>query len=149
MMGGIVGLVPTALIALPFCVDFDEEVRPSCAVSFLTGASVSVSLGVATSVYFTNRFLGGRGEFLPTLIGALAGSAVGGSMGVSTSNLTILFVGLAVGPIIGAALGYELSHALSVEPNGPGPQAHAALQVMPVLGATPKGGLLGGLAGRF
>lgn len=150
MAGLIVGSVPTALIALPFCVRTEGFERdPACAIAVGAGLSVSYSVGVTMGVMLVGKLLGGKGDNLLTFLGALAGAAAGSGIGIASGNAEALILGLAFGPIIGAAAVYEFTHALTSQPGGPGLQARSGLRVMPVAGLTPRGGLLAGLAGRF
>ncbi|MBN1207598.1 MAG: hypothetical protein JXB05_22210 [Myxococcaceae bacterium] len=152
-VGGFVaifaGIVPSAVVAIPFCASTDFEDEPPCAVSIATALSLSYSVGVTLGVTFTGKLLGGQGDGLVTFFGALAGAAVGGGIGVASENAAALTLGLTLGPLLFAAIGYEVSHSMATRPFEPGLEARAGFRVMPVVGTTPRGGVLGGLAGRF
>lgn len=149
MMGLIIGAVPTALVALPFCLGSHDFDTPGCAITVGTGLSLSYTAGVSLGVTFIGGVLGGRGELMPTVFGSLAGAAVGAGIGVATQSTPGLLIGLAVGPLVGAVAGYEFSHAEATQAGKPALQARSGFRVMPLAGATPRGGLLAGLAGQF
>ncbi len=149
MMGLVIGAVPSALLALPFCLGTQGIESSRCAIAVATGLSLSYTAGTALGITITGKLLGGRGEGLPTFLGALAGAATGAGIGVATRSDPGLVLGLAVGPIIGAVLGYEFSHGMATQTDQPELQARSGFRVMPMAGATPRGGLLGGLAGQF
>ncbi|WP_224240700.1 hypothetical protein [Hyalangium gracile] len=149
LAGLIIGTVPTALLALPFCLDgegFDE--RP-CAIAAATGLSVSYALGVTAGVALFGGMLDGRGDWVPALMGALAGAALGGGIGAASESLGAFVIAVALAPLFGAVIGYEYSHSQNTLPQGPELRARSGFQVVPVVGATPRGDILGGLAGRF
>ncbi|HYH98221.1 hypothetical protein [Hyalangium sp.] len=150
MAGVIVGAIPTAILALPFCVGTDgltEE--PRCAIAISAALSVSYSVGVTMGVTIVGRMMGGQGDGVMTFLGALAGVAVGSGIGVASQSTGGLVLGLTLAPLLFAVTAYELSHVLATQPTGPEVQARSGFRVMPVVGVTPQGGLLGGLAGRF
>jgi hypothetical protein len=150
MMGVILGTVPTAVVAIPFCVgadDFDSD--PTCAIAIGTGLSLSYSVGITLGVTLIGNRLGGQGDGVLTFLSALAGAALGSGIGIATQSTGALILGLSIGPLIGATMGYEISHTLNTQPLGPELQARSGFRVMPVISATPGGGILGGLAGRF
>jgi len=150
MMGVIMGSIPTAVVAIPFCVasdGFGED--PSCAIALSAGLSVSYSVGVTLGVTLVGNRLGGQGDGLLTFLSALAGAAAGSGIGIASKSTSALILGLSIGPLVGATVGYELSHTVNTQPFGPELQARSGFRVMPVIGATPGGGILGGFAGRF
>ncbi len=150
MMGMMIGSIPTALVALPFCgnlTDFDED--PPCAVAIGTGLALTYAGGVTAGVALMGKVFGGKGDLMMTFFSALAGAAVGAGIGIASQSVGVLILGMALGPIIGATVAYELSHSMNTQPSGLRPQARSGFGVMPVVGTTPRGGILGGLAGRF
>ncbi|HVG59234.1 MAG TPA: hypothetical protein VNA24_11810 [Hyalangium sp.] len=150
MMGVILGSFPTAVIALPLCLGTDDfGSDPTCAIAVGTGLSVSYSVGVTLGVTLVGNRLGGQGDGVLTFLSALAGSALGSGIGIASQSTGVLILGMVVGPLIGATVGYELSHTVAMQPAGPELQDRSGFQVMPVIGATPGGGILGGFAGRF
>lgn len=149
MMGLVIGIIPSAIVALPFCLGTEGTRRPACAIAVSTGLGLSYTAGVSLGIYFVGGVMGGQGEGLPTFLGALAGTTVGAGVGISTRNTATLILGLAVAPIVGAVLGYEFSHANAEPKDKPGLQSRSRFRVIPMAGATPGGGLLGGLCGQF
>lgn len=114
---------------------------------------LTITLTDALSVYSVGNAADAQGRFLPTLGGAAIGTTVGLLLFRPSSQVESVpgMVAAALLPAIFATLGYELSHtflgsgATSAEPQRP----PLGLHVMPVVGRTPGGGLLGGLAGHF
>jgi len=150
MAGLIVGIVPSAILALPFCIGTDGlSDEPRCAIALSAGLGLSYSVGVTMGVTIVGRMTGGEGDGMMTFLGALAGVAVGSSIGVATQSTGGLILGLSLAPVLFAVTAYELSHHLAMQPAGPELQARSRFRLMPVVGVTPRGGLLGGLAGRF
>jgi hypothetical protein len=52
-------------------------------------------------------------------------------------------------PVIGAAIGYAISNSGERSKLELACTASGGLQLMPVVGRSPEGGILGGLVGRF
>ncbi len=145
--GSMAGAIFGGVFMLPFCTDAlrSPDQNPGCVVGFAAVSSLGATLGATATVYWTGRVLGGHGQFLPTLTGAALGTTMGAISGTVSSNTLVLLLGLGVGPILGAVLGYELSHAWTDASRPP----RTGFAVLPVVGAAPGGGLLGGLSGRF
>jgi len=148
MGASLVGIIPSLFIALPFCVGSDLD-EPRCGIPLATTLSVSYAVGVTLGISIVGRMTGGQGDGTVTFLGALAGTAVGAGIGVATGSTGGLILGLALAPVLLAVSAYELSHYLATHPSEMGLQARSRFQVMPVVGLTPRGGLLGGLGGRF
>lgn len=147
MAGVIVGIVPTAIVGAPLCAAVDD--KRACSVAIGTALSVSYAVGVTLGVSIVGRMTGGEGDGLMTFYAAVAGAAVGAGIGVATQSTAGLVLGLALVPVLFAATAYELSHHMAMQSVGMELQARSRFGVMPVVGVTPRGGLLGGLAGRF
>jgi hypothetical protein len=150
MAGAIVGIVPSAILAIPFCVGTNgPDDEPRCGIAIAAGVGLSYSVGVTLGVTLVGRMTGGEGDGMMVFLGALAGAAVGSGIGVANQSTGLLVLGLALGPVLFATAAYELSHHLARQATGMELQARSRFRVMPVVGVTPGGGLLGGLAGRF
>lgn len=153
--GGVLGGVGLGLVGLVAGVSALEDIDCSgggeiCAATVLVITIPAVFVGIPLGVQKAGQSAGGRGEFLPALGGTLLGTAVGAMYGLTSNGSGDLALGLIVGPVVGAILGYEISDALARRGM---PMArstsHSGPSVAPVVGATPRGGFLGGLAGRF
>lgn len=149
MAGIIVGFVPTVVLAAPFCAGSRSNDGPQCAIAIGTTLAVSYSVGVTLGISIVGRMTGGEGDGMMTFFGALAGAAVGAGIGVATQSTAGLILGMALAPVLFAATAYEISHYVARQSPGVEFQARSRPRVMPVVGVTPRGGLLGGLAGRF
>ncbi|HEX8700022.1 MAG TPA: hypothetical protein VF815_14355 [Myxococcaceae bacterium] len=147
--GAMAGAIVSGFILLPFCLDSlrDLESNRGCLVGFSALASVGATLGATGTVYLMGEVFGGRGRFLPALLGGLVGTSLGAVSGTVSGNTLVLVLGLGIGPIIGSVVGYEVSHSLE-EPVAE-PRRGGGIEVMPMVSATPRGGILGGLVGRF
>jgi hypothetical protein len=114
---------------------------------------LTISVGETLGVYGAGTLAGGKGQLLPTIGGALLGT--GAALGVYRAAFNDnFFPGMVVSsvlPPLGAILGYELSHALS----GYGywtlesPRSGSSVRLVPIMGRSSEGSLMGGLAGQF
>jgi hypothetical protein len=101
----------------------------------------------SVSVYGMGNWLNGRGNLMPTMIGGAVGTGVSILIYV-TSRGEAIYAMMPL-PAIGAAIGYELSNAHERAQLEQARPVGVGLQLMPVVGRTPEGGILGGLVGRF
>ncbi len=149
--GAMAAAIASGIVLLPFCLDALREPNSSrgCVVVFSAIASAGATFGATGIVYLTGGMFGGRGRFLPTLLGGLVGASLGAVSGTVSENNLVLILGLGIGPIIGALVGYEVSHSLAAPVSEVPARLGRGVQVLPVFSATPRGGLLGGIAGRF
>lgn len=120
-----------------------------CIVPLVMVGGAGALLGVPLGVTGAGKVLHGRGQFWPTLIGTVAGAGAGLVGGLASGSDAMLIVGLSAGPLVGAILGYELSHLVTWFPGVKRSNAQAGVSIVPSLAALPKGGVLGGLSGRF
>lgn len=106
-----------------------------------------VALSLPLGVWTVGKLLGGQGRFLPTLGGMAVGLVAAlPSLFVASDSLLVLEASFVLLPLAGSIIGYELSR--------PGPSrlsehASTGSGLVPVLGFTPNGGVLGGFAARF
>jgi hypothetical protein len=145
------GAIISGFIVLPFCLDAlrDPDSNRGCVVGFFALTSLGATAGATACIYWIGRALGGQGKLPPTILGALVGAAVGAVSGTVSSDNLVLLLGLGIGPIIGAVVGYEISHSLEDASSAPTSRRQTGFEVLPVVSATPRGGLMGGFAGRF
>lgn len=143
--GGILGY----LVGSPLtkCNIFDDVCDGGEAFSVVVPTLAGVGLFSSLAVYGVGSLLDGRGTLSSTMMGGFVGTGLG--------LLATALVGyggiLAVPPLaaIGALIAFEDSGAPR-EPEGVKLSlAGTGLQMVPVLGTTPQGGFIGGLAGRF
>jgi hypothetical protein len=99
------------------------------------------------AVYGMGNFLNGRGTLGPTMLGGALGMGLGIALLFATEGTAWYAAPLAPG--LGAAIGYEIANSYVRSTQEPERDEFAGVQLMPVLGRTAEGGLLGGLAGRF
>lgn len=126
-----------------------------CAIAALyLGGGLGAIIGAPVGVILTGALLGREGGIGMTLFGYMVGGTVGilGYRGLSAGhgngNGAILLM-LSM-PLIGAVVGYEFSHAANVSGAAPAqPLRRRSAHWTPVAGVTPRGGFVGGLAGRF
>ncbi len=112
---------------------------------------VATLVGVGTfsslTVYGVGSVFEGRGDFLYTLLGGAVGTGVGVLMvGAAGYGGILLMPPLAA---IGALIAFEVTHSQHWSEPARAPLTRAGLQLVPVMGVTPGGGVLGGLTGRF
>lgn len=146
---GIAAGIPGAILAIEgaFC--------ESCESlgGFFAGASLSfagLTLGSALGIKGLGSLLDGEGRFLTTLagtsLGALGGLGLGLVIGWGAGS-ELWFIPILVGPLVGGIIAYEISHAnFRWEHAVPGPSGS---ELLPVISVSPRGGIIGGLAGRF
>ena len=120
-----------------------------CVVPLIMVGGAGALLGVPLGVSGAGKLLHGRGQFWPTLIGTVAGAGAGLLGGLASGSDEMLIVGLSAGPVVGAILGYELSHFVTWFPGVRRSSPQAGISLVPSLAALPRGGVLGGLSGRF
>lgn len=117
----------------------------SAGTAFL--AVLGVGLSSPLAVYGVGSLLDGRG----TLLSAMVGGAAGTGLGLLSTAMFGYGGLLAMPPLaaIGALIAFEVSGASREPERVRLSLAGTGLQMVPVLGTTPQGGFLGGLAGRF
>ncbi|HEX8702412.1 MAG TPA: hypothetical protein VF815_26500 [Myxococcaceae bacterium] len=139
--GAIVGLILGAVIS--DCAIFDgcdgwPLVAPMLLTSWLTGS---------LTVYGMGRFLNGMGTLGPTMLGGALGTGLGVALLFASEGSAWYLAPLA--PALAAAVAFEISNSFVRASLPPPRDIFAGIQVMPVVSATPAGGVLGGLVGRF
>lgn len=156
VFGGVLGGVGMGIVGLLAGVSALEDVSCGsgevCAATILIITVPAVFVGIPLGVQYAGQGLGGRGDFLPSLAGTLLGTGAGLLYGLSQDGAGYMAVGLIVGPVLGAVIGYELSHAMNASNSyqaRAGSSAAQGLRMAPLIGATPRGGFLGGLSGSF
>jgi hypothetical protein len=145
-VGGAVGAIPGAIImADGFC--WDCEVG-----DFYVGFALSVAgavVGMSLTIDWVGDWLGGQGDFWPTVLGVVLGVLVGtaGAFAAVSISEAAPIIPAVLGPPLGGVLAYEISSAMARR------EAMAAMaprpRVAPLLTVSPRGGLIGGLAGTF
>jgi hypothetical protein len=149
--GAMAGAIVSSFVLLPFCLDAlrNPEANTGCIVGFAAFGALGATAGSTACVYWIGRALGGQGRLLPTILGSLVGVTMGAVSGTVSSDELVLILGLGIGPIIGAIVGYEISHSVEESSTEPTSRRRPGFEVLPVVSATPRGGLMGGLVGRF
>jgi len=153
-LGGGVGLglaTSLALLGLFSASGDCDDPDSLCALGAVIFAVPAVAVGVPLGVYLVGGPAGGQGEFLPALVGMLAGTGMGVLLAL-TDYGTLAALGFIVFPISGAVIGYELSQPDFVpapRDSGPDEDGYASIHLTPVLGFTPRGGVMGGILARF
>ena len=141
---GFLGLLLGAAVFSPLC-DGEE-----CIVPILLTGIVGATFGVPLGVYGAGTLLKGQGRFWAAFLGTLVGGGLGLTVALLTESEDVSpAIALSAGPIIGAIVGYELSHAGQSSAAPRPQQSGVGLMVFPSLGLTLKGGIVGGLSGRF
>jgi hypothetical protein len=142
---GFVSLLLGVVVFSPIC---DSE---GCIAPILLTGIVGATFGVPLGVYGAGKLLDGKGGYWPAFLGTLVGGGLGLTVALlSQSDDVAAGVAVTAGPVLGAIVGYELSHASAQSPAALLPQQSGeGLLVIPTLGLTPRGGIVGGLSGRF
>ncbi len=155
--GGVLGGVGMGIVGLLVGASALESVDCSsggevCAATVLIVTIPAAFVGIPLGVQIAGESMGGQGRFLPALAGTILGTAAGFAYGSTQDGSGDLALGLIVGPILGAIVGYEISNAVmrdSLPVARTTSSGQGGFQMTPVAGTTPRGGFLGGLAGRF
>ncbi|WP_224249888.1 hypothetical protein [Hyalangium gracile] len=155
--GGVLGGVGMGIVGLLAGASALESVDCSdgetvCAATVLVVTVPAILVGIPLGVQMAGENFGGQGRFLPALAGTVLGAGLGLMYGLTSDGSGDLALGLIVGPVLGSILFYEISHAVVRNggfPVGGVSSAKKGPRVVPVVGATPRGGLLGGLSGTF
>lgn len=140
--GGIAGLILGGVI-MDCDILFGGCDDNTLALTTLTGVWGLSSL----TAYGLGSALDGRGLLSTTLIGGAAGLVLGLLPQFPTGAEAWYLV--PVGAALGAAIAYEYSHSAQLSAPPQAVRAQEGAQVMFVAGRTAKGGILGGLMGRF
>ncbi|MCP3140894.1 hypothetical protein [Pyxidicoccus xibeiensis] len=111
-------------------------------------ALAGMSLGATSATYATGTWMKGEGSLLGSFIGGALGTCAGllivGSNGPDEAAGAIALFSL---PAIGAVAGYELGRF--AQPDTGFSLTEGRVRLMPAVSASPGGGVMGGLVGRF
>jgi hypothetical protein len=149
-VGGAVGAVPGALImALAFCRRGCVGANNGWVNAGLVLAGGGLIGGAALTIDWLGDRLGGHGRFWPTVLGVTLGTGAGiaAAFGLSASIEAAGAIPAILGPAVGGVIAYELSSATVIQ------EAAAAtasrVRLVPLVAMSPRGGLVGGVAGSF
>jgi hypothetical protein len=148
-VGATVGFIPGGLLILSaFCTDRCDGAE-SRAILGLGLALAGIAGGTAVGITGAGSLLHAEGEYWPTAGGAAIGTLVGSIVGLvlASSVEEAALIPVLVGPLMGGMIAYELSHSGAVSRRQRPPFSRP--QVVPMATVTPRGGFIGGLAGRF
>jgi hypothetical protein len=144
---GIAGGIPGAYIGIL------AAFESSSAAGFFAGVSLSfagLTVGSALGIKGLGSLLDGEGRFGTTLLGStlggLAGLGLGLIVGFAAGSEAWILPVLA-GPVIGGIIAYENSHASALQRRSA--PVSPEMSVVPVVSVSPRGGVIGGLAGVF
>jgi len=140
--GAILGFILGAIVS--GCAPFDGDCDPFALVVPAVGLGWIMG---SLSVYGTGSLLNGEGTLWPTMLGGAVGMATG--LGLLAAADGELWYAVPLSTALGALVAYELSNLLERSGTEPRQDGFAGLQLVPVVGRTPEGGILGGLVGRF
>jgi hypothetical protein len=142
LVGAAVGVV--LLVSLTDCSPFEGDCSEA-----VTLAPIVLSGGLfgTSAVFAIGHLTNGRGTMKETFFGGAMGTGASLLLYGLTDGEGILLMPLP--PVIGAAIGYAVSNSAERSKLELARTASGGLQLMPVVGRTPEGGILGGLVGRF
>jgi len=142
LVGAAIGVA--LLISLSDCSPFEGDCHEAVII-----APIALSGGLfgTAAVFGMGHVLNGRALWKPTLFGGAVGTGASLLLYAMGDKEALLIMPLP--PVIGAAIAYELSNSEERSRLEPARTASGGLQLMPVVGRTPEGGILGGLVGRF
>jgi len=144
-VGATLGALPGTLIMFQeFCLDCSDG-GETIVLGFVLGVT-GLTLGAALVIDVVGDLLDGEGRFWPTVLGVVLGAVGGLVIGIAGGGEGSLIAAV-LGPAVGGVLAYELSSATARR------EAVAAMAsrpgIAPLLTVSPRGGLIGGLAGTF
>lgn len=146
-LAGALGAIPgTFLMFQRYCFNTCAEKSGYIGLALAVGGVIG---GSALGIDHLGGTLGGHGHFGATLVGTLLGTLGGiiaGAALAPTAGAAVIIPAI-LAPAVGGAIAYEISHSIIVE------EAAAATaskpRFVPLVSASPRGGVIGGLAGRF
>lgn len=148
-IGVTVGILPGGLLATSgLCFDCSDVSEPQLVLG-TTLAFAGMAAGSAVGIAGAASLLHGEGLFWPTLAGAASGMLAGilCAIALAATLEAYAIVPMALGPIAGGIIAYEFSHARAVSERRR--RETSGTQVLPLVTMSPKGGVIGGLAGSF
>lgn len=146
--GGLVGGFLIGLELEPDCDPFDYVCSDGEFFVQSTPAVLATGLLSSLAVYGIGSALHGEGALIPTLWGGYTGTALGTLMAVAVHSYGALLL-IPSMATLGALIAYELSDSKWEQEQAKARLGGASVQLVPVVGMTQGGGVLGGLAGRF
>jgi hypothetical protein len=151
VLGGVGMGIAGLLVGAEAIGNTDCSGGDGCAALLILITVPATFVGIPLGVQYAGQSMGGQGEFLPALGGTVLGTGVGVILGMQSEGKGGLAAGLIAGPILGSIVGYELSSAINERRAFVlgAASARSGPRVVPVVGVTPRGGLLGGLSGSF
>ncbi|HEX8699817.1 MAG TPA: hypothetical protein VF815_13320 [Myxococcaceae bacterium] len=147
-VGAAVGAIPgAAIVALTFCTECNPNTEAQ--VFGLAVAGVGMILSGAWAIDRVGDWLGGQGEYWPTVVGVVLGmlGSVGALFAVDAGAGAAGIVPAIIAPALGGAIAYEISNAL-VRHEATAASASRP-RLSPLVAVSPRGGFIGGLAGSF
>jgi len=150
-LAGAGGLLGGFLIGMELAQGCDLFDGPCSADEiFVQTLPAVVSTGLLSSlvVYGMGNAFYGEGELSATMLGGFAGTGIGMLLSIASQSYAGI---LLIPPLaaIGAVIAYELSDTQWENEQQKARLGSTRVQWVPVVGVTPGGGVLGGLAGRF
>jgi len=148
-VGALVGTLPgLAIVATQFCLDSCSDDQ-SVEIFGLVVASAGALLAGTWAIDRVGDWLGGQGRFWPTALGMVLGTVVGSvvAVAIAPSSEGASVVPAVLGPALGGAIAYEISSAM-VRSEAMAASASRP-RIAPLVAMSPRGGLIGGLAGTF
>lgn len=149
---GVVTLGSAVLMDLVSGTRCFRERETLCALNAFVVTFLSVSATAPVGVWAVGSMLGGEGKLWAAYMGSALGMGLGlvGTMPtLAFGSGVILAVAGPIGAVLGATIAYEVSHRLSRRQASLSVARSSGVRVTPVLGASPRGSLLGGMAGSF
>lgn len=146
--GGLVGGYLLGVALNNDCDIFDDVCGSETLFAQVAPALLATGLLSSLTVYGISNALYGKGSLTATLLGGSAGTGLGVLLMFAIHSYGGI---LAIPPMaaIGAIIAYELSDSEWEREQTKAWLGGASVQLVPVVGMTPGGGVLGGLVGRF
>jgi hypothetical protein len=150
-VGGAVGAAPgAAVVLLALCRRGCVGANSGWVNSGLVLAAGGLIGGTALTIDWLGDRLGGQGRFWPTALGVALGTGAGiaAAFGIPTSNRALRLIPAILGPAVGGVIAYEVSSANVIKESAAAATA-SNLRLVPLVAVSPRGELVGGIAGSF
>ena len=143
------GAVPgAAIMVLAFCRRGCVGANNGWVNAGLVLAGGGLIGGTALTIDWLGDRLGGQGKFWPTVLGVALGTGAGiaAAFGLSASSGALGAIPAVLGPAVGGVIAYEISSANVIKEAA---ATASSFRLVPLVAMSPRGELVGGIAGSF
>jgi hypothetical protein len=145
---GVAGAIPGVLLMNDSFICEEECTGPVSFYAALGISAAGLTLGATLGIAGVGYVMEDEGHLLATLGGVALGTLAGMGVGLLVAFVAwpLVPVPLLAGPVLGGILGYQKGYTAS---RAPGWSSSASGVWLPVVGVSPSGGIIAGVAGGF